>query len=299
MKGQLEISFQWIFVVLAGGAFLVIFFLLFRSCTNQGDEQVQASVLKYQAATINGAVWQPGEKSSTLDAIPACAGGTPTLNKNDLALPITVPAFLSPTLGKTTIVTKEIALSAPATPTLPLGNVLYGIDLSTNYYVVKDSDEKYKELIAFLPQVKAADTIPDDAIVASYRPFTTEDGKYGVSFTEEQVTFYSKGPSGWVEVKTVPAAGIVLQAGALIAADPVIFGCAKEQLVRRVTYLQTLYSARISALPASDCTPTLAAANTVLSRSAATDLLNPDSQNSLQLVRYQQALNGMRCPVIG
>jgi hypothetical protein len=302
MKGQLEVSFQWVYVLLAGGAFLVMFFFIFRACTTQGEDRIQTSALTVQTQSLNAIVWRAGEKNITLDSIPVCAGGTLTLTKDGKSLQLNAPAFLSPKLGKSTAVTKEVALQASGTPALPFGNVVYVMDQSTPYYVIMDANQQYKEITTLLPQVKtltAESVIPANAIVASYGSLNGKGGKYGVAFTDDEIIFYAKGSSGLQEVRRLSGAGAFLRAGALIAATPELYSCAKDQAAKRASYLQALYSERIGELPESDCTQTLLEANQTLARAAPTAFLDGTSPDATKLLLYQQALNGMGCPVIG
>jgi hypothetical protein len=302
MKGQLEVSFQWVYVLLAGGAFLVMFFFIFRACTTQGEDRIQTSALTAQTQALNAVVWQTGEKNMTLDAIPVCAEGTLMLTKDDKSLQLNAPAFVSPKIGKSTAVTKEVALHASGIPALPFGNVVYVIDQSTPYYIIVDADQQYKEITTLLPQVKtlaAESVVPANAIVASYESLSGKGGKYGVTFTDEEIIFYAKSSNGLQEVRRLTGAGVFLRAGALITATPETYSCAKDQAAKRAGYLQALYSERIGELPESECTQTLLEANQALARAAPTAFLDVTSSDATKLLLYQQALNGMGCPVIG
>jgi hypothetical protein len=302
MKGQLEISFQWLYVLLAGGAFLVMFFFVFRACTQQGDERMQVGALRTQAASLNSFSWQLGERNITLDANAACIGGSLLLTKEDTSSSLNGPIFLSPKLAKSTSSTKEFVLSMPGVPALPLGNIEYVIDQSTQYYILTDAGQKYKEITAILPQVRTiapSASIPADAIVASYDSLSGKSGRYGISFTDDEIIFYSRTSNGLQEVRRIKSSGAPLRAGALIAATPESYSCTKDQIVKRASYLQNLYSRRIGALPESDCTPTLIEANNTLTQATPLSLLDPDSQSAQRVLLYQQTLNGMGCPVIG
>lgn len=301
MKGQLELSYQWIFVLLAGGTFLIMFFLLFKSCSQQGDERTQASTIKAQAAIINAAAWQTGERNRSFDASASCTGGTLTIAKGGASALITVPAFLSPQLTRSLIVTREISLSAPGTPELPFGNAVYVIDQTTHYYMLKDAAERYRMIAALVPVnvVERNDPLPGDAVVGSFDPLDGRQGRYGVSFGADDITFYVNDGDGLRPFKTVAAQGEFLQAGALIAANPETFSCTKGQLVKRASYLQSLYSDRLGALTGADCASMLSETKSYLDQTAPQLLLSPRSQEAQRLLSYQQTLHGMGCPVIG
>jgi hypothetical protein len=103
-RGQVEPSFQWIFVLIAGAVFLAIFLFAFKSCTQTGQERMQSHGVKSAALRISGDAWKPEFNDSvTMPQVSvSCPANatiilTPRADGAQVSAPLDrVPAFLPP-----------------------------------------------------------------------------------------------------------------------------------------------------------------------------------------------------------
>lgn len=141
-RGQLEISFQWIYVLIAGGSFLVLFFFIIKGCSDSGTAAASASSLKTAATALTGIAWQTGTRMNMTmpEAEVICPAGSLSLSNGENVVSMDrLPAFLPPSVGgRTRIITSEVTLARSQIPAIPLGSVLYGIDENTRYLLVTD-----------------------------------------------------------------------------------------------------------------------------------------------------------------
>ncbi|HIH24704.1 TPA: hypothetical protein HA251_06750 [Candidatus Woesearchaeota archaeon] len=141
-RGQLEVSFQWIYVLIAGGAFLFLFLFLIKGCSDSETAAASAGSLKNAATALAGIAWQTGARMNMTmpDAQVICPASSLSLSNGDnVASMDRLPAFLPPSVGgRTRIITTEVMLARSQTPAIPLGSVLYGIDENTRYLLVTD-----------------------------------------------------------------------------------------------------------------------------------------------------------------
>jgi len=139
-RGQQEATFQWVFALLAGGVFFVMFFLAFKGCAETSTEATGTLGLKAAKEKLATMAWEPDTTTSmTLSQVAVtCPAGVITLS-SQATQPQTldyVPVFLPPFLdGKIVTVSKQLALVQEGTPSIPLGNALYAIDESVLYLV--------------------------------------------------------------------------------------------------------------------------------------------------------------------
>jgi hypothetical protein len=312
MKGQLEISFQWIYVVIAGGAFLLIFFLVFKGCVEAGEQQAQVSNVRTAANAIGTQSWQEGARNITLNADVSCVGGVLTLRSNDAASQLEqVPAFLSPLLhGQSLLITEEVNLEQYGTPSIRLGNVLYGIDRNTRYYIVRDAGNRHERLAEHVaaPNIKTVDSfasitdVPSTTngvvIVAwSAPPPTLQVPDVPVyvlwvrSDTEIEFRTYD---GGYTIAGTSSYGGDYMLAGAMVSGRKSSYDCSKQNFYKRTRDVLDVYARRNQAIlpqvPES-CRQQLQQADPLLRGDI-------EALFSSNIMRIQAALNSMSCPVV-
>jgi hypothetical protein len=327
MKGQLEVSFQWVYVLIAGGAFLLMFFFVFKSCTESGDERAQGMSVRATANAISLAAWQEGSVNFTFAADVSCVGDVLTLQ----ALEGTarsqldqVPAFLPPRLaGKSNVVTREVALTQTGVPSIRLGNVVYALDERTRYYVQRSHETRLKHVLGNSPSIIYVDSFSNlqvpggvetvvlvgDNLPAVTLP-QTKAKVYGVTLSEPQAIFYTASNDRLGSPKVELYTGDYMMVGAVVAARPQTYRCAKENFARRTGAVLGIYHTRNENLaidfqnipdPRTQvCIEPLMRANLLIfnlidGRSARLDDL---STATTPLMTHQRTLQGLGCPVI-
>lgn len=273
-RGQLESAFQWIFVVLAGGAFLVFFFVLLRGCTQQGEERVQGLSLQAASEFLESQAWQ--EESTTRVTLPSasvyCPAGTVTLSTERAQAGLSgLPGFISPSIGgRSTVLTKPVRLHDE----LPIGNVIYVMDGSTYYLVIVDSrggygllEETGAENIVRVP----LDDIRDPDRLAARVPrsartvilVTDKNAGYisnadvsGIDadtsvlgvHAADSASFYERRDGAMRPVARLPAVHELLALGAAVSGDPALYRCGHAHFTARAERLAQVYSERAAEL---------------------------------------------------
>lgn len=323
-RGQLESPFQWVFVILAGGAFLVFFFILLRGCTQQGEERIQGLSLQAASMRLQSAAWNPD--STTRLSIPestaSCPAGILTLHTDDSQVSLErTPAFLPPLLtGGISAFTRRVSLGSE----IPIGNVLYGLDDGTYYLVVVDSRGGYPLLENLehenIIRVRL-DDLDDPDLLAEEVPggaktviiVTDENPGYirnaavggmpedvlvlGVAVTDS-VNFYRRSGAEMEAVSRLPLEHELLGLGAVISGEPMLYRCARGAFELRALRLAALYKDR-----AEDLSADISSASCAVTYERAVELLGTDDLGQLfdkgeQLASFQNSLLQRSCPVI-
>jgi len=142
-RGQTESSFQWIFVLVAGIALLLLLLGFARSCTTAGDAAVRQGDAQAAASRLSSVAWEGNAKQeiSLPDATIACRAGTISVEMEAARATLDrVPIYLPPTVGgDATVVTRAIALGERTPAPFPLGGVAFVLDDRTVYFLVDDA----------------------------------------------------------------------------------------------------------------------------------------------------------------
>jgi hypothetical protein len=322
MKAQVEASFQWIYVILAGGAMLVMFFFVLRSCTQTGGEQVSSSVLRSTGTVLSSSVWQEQtERNVTMPELSViCTAGTLTLSQGDAAFGLdNAPMFLSPELdGRTRLASKDLYLAT--TPTLRYGSVLYAISQQTQYYIFKDPALRHEKIAAVLGRsanVRYIDNVnqilatEDPIVIVRFDSLSDQaaaaqrtSGKaYWLTITATELQFYEKQASAFVPTGKAPVVGDLFTAGAAVSGRFSLYRCSRANIAGRMQKATAVYaerSTKLSSDSADACKPKQAAAASELVTMQA---LDPDAYiaralSSTVLSDAQRYLYENRCPVI-
>jgi hypothetical protein len=280
-RAQLEVSFQWIFAIIAGSALLLFFVFAFRGCVQSGEERVSSTGLRAAVTQLRTDAWQPVNTTRVMPSVDVqCVpGGALTLTtRGDAPMRSTldnVPAFLSPTLsGSTRVVVKELFLPAaqPGDPRISLGSVLYAMSPDVQYYIIKDPALQPALDILNIKQstvnVKLVDnldavrslTVPSSARAVVIVGAAVSKGNpkpasvpsdievYWVKVAlDKTTTFSTEAANGLPMPLSVPE----LQAGAIVAGDIRTFTCSKSAVDQRTHFLAKLWLERIGALSSS------------------------------------------------
>jgi hypothetical protein len=329
--GQVESSFQWVFVLLAGAVFITFFFMLIRGCVQQGEERTQGLSLDASSLLLERTAWQPdGEVDLAISPSDvSCRSGVLTLSSPNGASPIDrAPAFLSPTLsGQLHAVVRRVEIRQQGVPPIPLGSALLGFDDQAYYLVATDATGGYPEFEALVPSASlrrvGSDALSDPIRLAAALPKTARtaiivsdsgDGLVrnaavsaipdsvrvlGVSITEGSASFFSRAGGAMVAVRELPAEHPLLAIAAAVCGDPALYACSHAQLEDRALRLAALYEARALAiadnLEGSACEPMLRDAAGILNSSEDLAALLASGRD---LSGVQFALVSKSCPVI-
>lgn len=331
-KAQFGISFQWIYVVLAGGAFLIMFLFLVRGCSQQSEQQIQGAGVVSAARQLDAMTWQgKTRRNITVQPAETVCSGTLTLQADDASATLDhVPAFLSPELsGALLVETVPVELGAESASPLSLGSALYGFDSSTYYLVVRDPLGRQRDIIALLPERNVRVIEPGDVSLPD-RLRLPETARTGIIVTTSGVDLRNAilpdEPARYLGIAVQPQAavgGIVryygregasldesdvvaydgqdMLRGALAAAQEETYECAKDNFIRRARYLTLIYQNRTQELLGkSSCDAVLQRAHDDLADiNGKEDDAYLASLFSSRLVMHQVSLLDRGCPVIG
>ncbi|MBR9700257.1 hypothetical protein GOV11_00120 [Candidatus Woesearchaeota archaeon] len=155
-RGQLGQSFQWIFVIVAGGAFLVFFAMLFRTCAQIGDEQIKGINIYSVSEKLQSGAWKGDtvEVVTIEESLASCPADSVTIIGGGQAAPMDrAPVFIPPALGgEMTIVTRRAEIARNTESPIIIGGVVYAFDQDTYYIVVQDiQQQEWRKLIDILP----------------------------------------------------------------------------------------------------------------------------------------------------
>jgi len=164
--GQTETSFQWVFVLIAGIALLLLFLMLVRGVSRTGEEQATAGDLRAAASLMASLAWEGSSvRNVTLpEARVACRAGALTLEAGTATVGVdSAPIYLPPTVGgRARIVTRDLALGDGTPAPFPFGGVAYALDARTAYLIVEDQRGLGDSLIRDLPDANIARVQVDD-----------------------------------------------------------------------------------------------------------------------------------------
>lgn len=154
--GQTESSFQWIFVLVAGIALLLLLLGFARSCTQTGETSLRQGDAQAAASRLASVAWDGNARQdlSLPDAAVDCRAGTISLEMEDASATLDrAPTYLPPTLGgDAQAVTRSIALGDGTPAPFPLGGVAFVLDERTVYLLVDDSAGVGSRMWDTLPQ---------------------------------------------------------------------------------------------------------------------------------------------------
>jgi hypothetical protein len=316
-KGQLETSYQWIFVLLAGGAFLLMFGFGIRGCAQTGELAAQSGDLRYVARTLSLTAWQPNTyvNISFPETRVSCQGTIilSTADDNPVRQNLDgVPAFLSTELeGPTRIVTSEILFST--TPKISTGTVLYGLDEDTTYIIVKSGtlgQELSGKNVLFVdstgvaaavakvdgPVIVASTAVPDSSVLTASSSVTwvqIDPVLNTVKFSKQQST-------GFGVAQQSAYFGSAMLSGALVAGEKSLYECGKKNAIARTRVVLRVAQERAEKLSRTPgtCGPLLLDVSNklkVLETNIDDDLFMKDANTILQ---QQRVLYERGCAVI-
>jgi|GEM_PF-4028395 len=283
-KGQIESSFQWIYVLVAGGSFLIIFFFLIRGCTDQNQDETSAYALSQTANKLSTAVLQGNTQANTTlaESRMRCPAGTLAVTSKERSSPVaSFPIFTPQYVGGTAqLRSEDVFISTANAPPIRVGNVLYVIDQDTFYYVEQDvAIEHPKALKAIassnvrvVPLLSAV-LVPDGAkhvVFVTKSGFipTPPDPRISVVKIDGQTVAFGTSPAQMETAETE-----VFVAGAIITADTELYRCAKDDFAGRARLLLNISQSRLknALLDPSCVTPANSQKDAILTLLSSTD----------------------------
>ncbi|MDD9953875.1 MAG: hypothetical protein OXR66_06080 [Candidatus Woesearchaeota archaeon] len=317
MKGQLESSFQWIFVLVAGSIFLILFGLLARGCVQATETKTTGLSVSTAATRLTSLAWQPTLTTEvSLIGDLSCPAGTLTLTHDSATASIDAPTFLPPSLnGRSEIETQQLALTA--TPSIPLGNVLYAYDADTVYLILAQGTFEHGTVIPATAQDTLASHISSTTktlvlLTAAGRGYienaaldsipATVDVR-GVAREGNEMIFFERRNGIMKSTGAIPYLHEALAIGAFVSADIRNFACARAEVIERMRALTVIYEQRtqmlLDRMPTNTCTQFLEAAQTLLEEmNTKNNAAYIDAVFAPELPAQQSALTYASCPVI-
>jgi hypothetical protein len=316
MKGQLDIQFQWIYVIIAGGTFLLLFFFAFKACTASNDDRVEVAGVRTAASLMSNAVWEPASPESvrnvTIHAQASCVAGTLTLTQGDSSAQIQrTPAFIPPLLsGRSSFIVRSFAYEADGIPGIGYGNILYIYDENTYYYTLDypmpGSSATTREGFRDIDVPSGAKTLvlvtgSAESLQGLQVPRTTASVYAVAAKPDGTIDFYSRNGQTLERKGGATYAGDEMRLGAMIAATPGNYQCAKANFVQRARDIAKIYVARSTrlvdeGLPQA-CADQHALAIDILGRQMDDDQFIAALRDR-RLMDGQMTLNALDCPVI-
>lgn len=285
-KGQLGSSFQWIFVIIGGGVFLVFFFFVIKSCTDTGDDRIEAISLFSAGEKLKAAAWQ-GDTVQNISIEPSYVscptGSAVTLSTISGNTPVTLddaPVFLPPELsGRLSMVTRQVVIGENTESPMVLGGSVYGLDENTHYFIIQDIAGQYRKVYDLLPRTKnirlvfmddvinpdsfktprsattAVVVTPSTAVALEQVVLPDEPQRFlGVALDPVYthgggiVSFYTRNGDRLAKKASDIYVARQLGAGAAIAGSATNYKCANKAFTDRMRYTTLLYEARANEL---------------------------------------------------
>jgi hypothetical protein len=275
-KAQVEISFHWVFVIIAGAAILIFFLILTareRQSSTAEISQVVGTRLESLLATIQqnpDSVQTQDSLSVELDFHCEADGHTYSLKGGTQRIPLDTEVIFSPsTVGGSKTITWTKLYAAP----YPVTQVLYLSDEKTQYVFIDDASHTMKGYYDALPGNFEKRLVS----MEDFASFTDEGFRQYIIATSDSAGVLSRlpktvrGKSRIVDVKV--NAGIITfidpdgsanpppagkpyytdQAlfGAVISGDEKLYGCAMEKLMHTSRIVGEVNLARADALNAT------------------------------------------------
>lgn len=329
MRGQVESSFQWVFVLIGGAVFFGLFFVLIRACVDSGESRAQGISLALAASMLEEGAWQ-GTSSSSRAVQPAavsCAGGSSIVLSSERQsatldrAPVFLPAGIGGVLG---IASAQVGIQR-GDAVMRLANVLYAHDEDTYYLVIPGEDGKRLDLGPNARELgdvgnpdEVARLVPGGARAAIIVSGGAIDLAHvdvsgipqavrvtGVMLGEGQAAFYTRSGGRLVQGERLPYQAEELALGAAVTGDPGLYTCGKAGLAMRMRYVTVVHQTRAAALKGisgPNCGGLLSDAETMLREinAQATDdeYLTALFGNAYRLASLQSALRAASCPVI-
>lgn len=287
-NAQLEASFQWIYVIIAGGTFLLLSFFIFRSCATSSQNINSANSFDSGVTSLDSLAWQVSPKSSVSsvsfpDSVAICPAGTITLKDNKLQKSLDrMPIFISPSVGdNTTIFTREVSL--PASGALRLGTMVYAVDSRIEYLIIDEKNNgatsAYPGMISDeldVPNVKVIDMDSlgteignhksADLVIVSFEnsPMNTVGTSEGINVfgrkaffiqaksvgipLNHNLEFYEANSTGWILKGYSNYTDESFLTGAIVSANMQNYECSKNAVIDRMNKITLIYENRSSYL---------------------------------------------------
>lgn len=276
-RGQIEITFNWIYIVIAGAVILLFFFGVVVKQKQVSEERLSNEVVQIMGSILTGA----GTSEKTKNFIDAsgladyvlyfsCDAGVSEFGIKDQPARIqnnVDPLFAPKEIHSSRIVTWSLPYHLP----FKVIDFLFVIPLNIKYYLVGNDAEFINEFLnstkgierEFLlnlqeiqpeenQQVRIIDTdgssIPGIGVPAQLQSLSDKEVSAIVFTGKNQVDFYQKEGAVWQKMNKA-AVRIISLAGerdaaryaAIFSADDQTYGCNMQKAFKRLEYLTEVY----------------------------------------------------------
>lgn len=310
-RGQLEGMFQWIFVLIAGSALLLLLLFGARSCSQAGEARLEGIGVQNSAARISSLAWQGGTKAN-LSVQPAqvtCRQGALMLESERAQAGLEkIPAFLSPEISGTLFVrTEELRLAERNSAPISIGTLLLGTSENVWYYLV-DANVELPEgtrtmriPVSDLPRLPAQPATARRVVVLTRAidPRNLDASSItvpaqAVQLLEGRARFFAL-DTGFSPIAEHPTGSAAFESAAAIAGNAEPYACARRNVEERAMTIVQLSLMRIDDLDRAACAGALGQARTLL---AGIDSLESLYLQERAIAQAQARLLGGSCPVI-
>ncbi len=288
-KGQMESSFQWVYVIIAGGSFLLIFFMLFRSCSSAGEIKQDAQAITATATALSSVGWQSNlQKNFSVPEVSVlCPVGSLTLHSTgakSIDKPIDrVPIFFSSNMGGLLrVIMRNISIDMGSSGSISYGTVGYAIDANTYYFLIKDDDDhssafsqgkKFYESIngTNIKFVKydslevELNKIPSSAhgvVIVAFDARNTDTIDSLIANIDPKITFvrlqgnsiefFKKSGTRLVSEGSTTNIDSRFALGAIVSGDKVLYLCTKNVILERARKITIIYGLRAEQIARSE-----------------------------------------------
>ena len=287
-RGQIEITFNWIYIVIAGAVILLFFFSLVVKQKQVSEERLSGEVVQIMSSILAGA----GVSEDTKNFIDAsgladytlyfsCDAGvsefgikdSPARTQNRVD-----PLFAPHEIRSSQIVTRSLPYTLP----FKVMDFLFVIPSNIKYYIVGNDAEFVNEFListegtdkvrierAYVPdfqqiepeenlQVRIIDvdgsSVPGTGIPGQLQSFHDKEVS-AVVFGANQVDFYQKKGTAWKKLNKGPVRVISLggerdaaKYAAIFSADDKLYWCNMGKAFKRLEYLTEVYDGKLQQL---------------------------------------------------
>lgn len=276
-RGQIELTFNWVYILIAGAVILLFFVGLVARQKQVSEERLSGDVVEVMTSILAGA----GVSEKTKNFIDASGLADYTLyfsclnevgefgikDKPARTQNSIDPIFAPREVHSSRIVTWSLPYAMP----FKVMDFLFVIPATVKYYVLGNDAEFVNEFInstegierVFVPsldqiepeknlQVRIIDTsgtvIPGSAVPAQLRSFDNTEVSAVVFTGANQADFYQKQGAAWqklnqkqVRIISLPGERNAAKYAAIFAADDQIYGCNMNKALTRLELLTKVY----------------------------------------------------------
>lgn len=304
-RGQTEPSFQWLFVLIAGGVLFLLFGVLIKSCAQSGSSTAEGLELSVVQQKISSDAWQGESLAEVMlpSAEVVCPeqGSMTFIGLTQQASVDDAPVFVSSGIGgSATMKSVPLFLQENDVP-IPFGSIVYVFDHQTAYLFIQDRENKVAEIASSVlsPRKKIIDAsrlpylsteIPEGSLRVVV--VAVQDGLLGnvdlTGVSEDvdisalvllptfvnggSIRFFSRSGNAFRESSRGQYASGEMALGAVVSGKSTLYSCGERAIAKRARLLSNVYSSRSENLSRSSlespCVEYLHEASTILAQAS-------------------------------